>query len=153
MLPRHARTLNSLAPDVLDYLLFYFSCRPLRGPGDLPSIALAEKGYGQADVVLALLRADEPRFFEAAERMMGQRITRCPPFLGPHYMPLANPDSTDADRRRILRVDREAVGRCRNHRMSILREGMSVDSFLARGGLRRDIGRAVKRGWIELETM
>lgn len=155
MLPHHARTVNSMSQDVIDYLLWYFDARPgprRREVGWLPSVSLAEAGVGQADCVLALLRAEHRPFLDAAEILVGHGITHCPPCLRPSA-PLVFMDEESPDERRISivaarnpRLPRTGA----HYRFALFREGMTVQQFLVRGGTRRDVRLAKRHGWIEL---
>ena len=155
MRPHHARIVNSMTVETIDFVLWYFDLRPVREKGWLPSISLAEMGIGQADVVLALLRSNEKLFLMEAERLVGSRILRCPPCL----RPLAPSHRNDlshrfGDDRRITKVipsnPRHKGWNC-HYRFEIFKAGMTISQFLTRGGTRRDVRQALRRGWIQLE--
>src|SRR4051812_42883079 len=99
----HARVVDALPPDAVDYLQYYFDCHvrddiPLRW-------ALAARGASQADVVIALLRHGDPRFIACAEALVGRRIYRCPPCLRASA-PMNISDPSTPDQRRITFVSR-----------------------------------------------
>lgn len=149
MKPDHARVVCGFRPDVHDYLISYFGARPVE-PDEHPTVPLAEIGAGQADCVLALLRAG---LLREAELLVGRRVTRCPPCLRPTAPPPDRPDERhpDARRVRVLAPDNPrhpSTGAY--YRFAIFRSGMTVQQFLTRGGTRRDVRAAVRRGWIEL---
>jgi hypothetical protein len=149
--PTHARIVNGMDSDVQHYIEDYFAAPPHLRP---LSVGLAEVGAGQADVVLALIRADEARCREAAERLIGHRIMRCPPCLRPRA-PLENPDRVfPPDQRRFTRVAPNArkPNTGAHCRFAILKPGMTVEQFLIRGGTRRDLRIALERGLVEMEA-
>lgn len=141
-------------PDVIDFLLSYFGARtphPLERNW-LPTVSIAELGLGQADVVLALLRTADPRFRRWAEFLVGRRFTICRPCLRPSA-PLYLGDERHPDRRRVTYVARNPrlPTTMAFYRFAILREGMTIQQFLVRGGRRGDVRLALQRGWIQLE--
>jgi hypothetical protein len=146
--PQHARVVNAMSRDVVRYLMQYFKTPLMRGWP--PSSRLAEVEVGQADVVLALLRAD---FIDQAEALMGHRIIRCPPCLRPRA-PLVMQDNVAPDRRRVLRVlhNTRAPNTPAHYRFGIFRPGMTIEQFLVRGGTRLDVRIALRRGLVELEA-
>lgn len=156
MLPCHARMLNAMPAQVVEYVDWYFDCEA-EEDSSLPSERVAAVGADQADVVLALLvRADEPAFRAAAEAMVGRRILRCPPCLRGLAPPpeRLNRDAEDRDLRKITWVARNerlpTTGAW--YRFRIFRPGMTISSFLCRGGRRRDVSHAIRRGLIRVEN-
>lgn len=159
MIPKHARAVNELPLDVRWYLLFYFGSRRERQAGEtefLPSVALAERGVGQADCVLALLRAHDRtrdvRYWRAAEHVIGRRVTKWRALWRP-YVPVVVLDEVRPDNRKIVLTSpanpRKRKTRA-HYRHAIMRDGMTVQQFVARGGQRRDVRLAVQNGWIQL---
>lgn len=154
MIPAHARAVNAMPYDVVEFILDYFQARRprRRERGWLPSVSLAELGIGQADVVMALLDANHPRMTRCAEWLIGRPITRCPPCLRPLGPPIGLGDVRSPDERRITFVEQNprlpTTGAF--YRYAIFRVGMTVQSFLMRGGQRRDVRVAQRRGWIQL---
>lgn len=158
VMPHHARLVNAMPPDVIDYLLWYFRARP--GPGFsehgwLPSVSLAEVDVGQADVVLALIRAPMglPHFMQCAEGLMGRAIRHCPPCLRLPYAQMEFPDPEGEEARRLTFVARNPRLPTTDafYRYRVMKTGMTVQQCLVRGAKKRDIRLALRKGWIRLE--
>jgi hypothetical protein len=153
MLDHHARVVDALPSYVFDYLTWYFDC-PL---GDESTIrlswALAKVGASQADVVLALLRMGERRFIECAEALVGRRIHYCPPCLRPPaYVDRGDPPTPDQRRITFVSKNPRLPTTGAFYRFKIFRPGMTIGQFMVRGGQRRDVRAAIKRGWIRVEN-
>jgi hypothetical protein len=157
MTPEHARAVNGLSVSAVHGLLEYFGIPPT--VASWPSEVLAERQLGQVDAVLALLRLGR---LADAESVVGRPVTRCPPCLAASPQAVASRPRTGDDRL-ILRVSitrntkrpgwEPPGGRCYaiQRRLAVFRPGMSLAQALSRGVTRRDVRRAVTRGWIEVE--
>lgn len=113
-------------------------------------------GWGQADLALCLLRINTRASLALTERLVGRKITRCPPQLREHQSPTRQPDQVrEGDDRRIARVTRVSCPwrpSCSSAReWREFRVGRSVRQLLARGVKRRHVRRALRKGWIVLE--
>lgn len=156
MLPRPARVLNAMPAQIIDWVQDYFDCAAEDDTASLPSERVAATGASHADVVLCLLiRADEPLFRRAAEALVGRRVLRCPPCLrglapGFHQTEDAPPE----DQRRVTWISEHPgrIGGAR-YRHAIFRVGMTIEQFMVRGGQRRDVRIALRRGLIRLSPL
>jgi hypothetical protein len=106
----------------------------------------------QADVVVALLRHD---YLVPAVRLVGKPIQVYPQAKG---LRLVAPPPTAAlgpDDRRVLRAARNPrlPTTPAFQRFRLLKPGVSIREFLARGGKRRDIRYALRRKLIKLSTL
>lgn len=126
---------------------------------------LEAAGVYQCDLVVALLRVNTPEALSAAEAIVGRRIERCPPGLRrlPERVTLAEgiervlrtiglTGGSGGDNRRFVRVEpnlqlptTDSWGRYR-----IIKVGMTVGQFLARGGSRRDVREWAAAGKVSL---
>jgi hypothetical protein len=122
-------------------------------------------GYHQSDVVLVLLREGTQECFRGAEALLGKPITRCPPGLRSRPVTLGFQAGVDwlmsiidqaglPDARRFVKVTpnyqlptTDSWGRYR-----LLRVGMTVGQFLARGGRRRDVLEWQREGKVVLSS-
>lgn len=161
MLHRHSHTIAMMNRDrVTRYLLCdYFQLR--RGATLMSS--LCDQGLGQADLVLALLRLrDQCRTPYA--RIYGCYITLLvghPITVGPacllQYRVNGHPTairSTDDRRLTFVLPDNPRQPRTEAHlRWCQFQVGRTVAQLRVRGVTKRDIRRAVRRGWIKLEEL
>lgn len=110
---------------------------------------LAALGFMQADVVLAALRVNSRESLALAAKVLGRPITRCAPALRAKPLPPAAPGP---ERAKLVRVAANPYlrGSGAHTTYALLRLGRSVEEYLARGGTRRVLRRAVRRGWVEL---
>lgn len=130
-------------------VLNYFDLPNLRG--NLADI-LHDRGLCQADLVLCLLRIGggdrEARTMIA--RLVGHPILVCPPCLrGWKRPPRAAPARGDLV---VTWVGKNKFlnGTDRNLRFRLLRPGMTLSQYRARGGKRRDIREALRNGTIRV---
>jgi hypothetical protein len=88
-----------------------------------------------------------------AERLIGRRITRCPPCLRlPAAQGVPSEREPDDRRMRVLVAHNPRLPTTPAwHRFRLMRDDMTVRQYLTRGGRRGDIRLAVARGWIALE--
>jgi hypothetical protein len=149
MMPRHARCVNAMPTDVRDYLMWYFRGRPRT----LLSESIAEQGAGQADVVLGLLRVEDPRFTLCAEALVGKPITHFPPCLRIPASQMEFMDPVGRERMviRNIKPNPRLPTTMAFHRYKVFREGMTVQQALVRGAKKRDIRLAERKGWVQLE--
>jgi hypothetical protein len=128
-------------------------CKP-RGKDGLFNL-LEREGYDQADLVLCLLRLNTPQSLKHAERLVGRKITHCPPALRWKALPVNVPDRVGDDRR-VTYVEKNP--RLKSGRTSWLRRyhlfnvGLTVAQLMKRGITRYDLSVVLKRGWLRLET-
>jgi len=122
---------------------------------------LDEAGHDQADLVLCLLRVNTREALRSAEKLVGKKITRCPPCLQRYRaVPLRDlrlrPHDTSADERRVLSVVGEPTLRSGRkpwlRRWHLFQVGLSVSQLLRRGVTRRDLRLVTKRGWVRLSA-
>jgi len=161
MLHRHHRTIANLSsnPD-LKYLIRDYFDLP-RWQSLLP--AMLARGLGQADLVLCLLRLrDRHRAARCACELHIAALVGRPIVLGPPCLRLwrAGPvpvhaEGRDARRRITYVVDAnprqtgtEAHLRWREYRI-----GRTVAQLLVRGVTKRDLRKAVRRGWVKVEEV
>lgn len=156
MLRKHARTLANInrCGALHAALRTYFNL-PSKRMALTP--ALYQKGLGQADLVLALLRIPHPLSRLFIESLIGHPITiGSPCLLGyrtngrPHVV-----HSDTYDDRRITFVtdtNPRQHGTDAHLRWSLFQVGRTVGQLRVRGCKRRDIRRAARKGWITLEA-
>jgi hypothetical protein len=145
-------------------MLTYFVERGLV-EGDVPGESfwdtLEIAGLCQADAVLCCLRLNTDSSLRLAEKLIGKRITRCPPALSgwrwrPHetqrregderiVRSVRQPQAREMGRRRLLSSPLY-------DRLSRARPGMSVAALVSRGLRRRDLRIALRRGYLELSA-
>jgi hypothetical protein len=148
MMPKHARCVNAMPLDVREFLIWYF-----RGTGRrLASESIAAVGAGQADVVLALLRQEDPHFTRCAEALVGKPITHFPPCLRLPREQMEFADPVGPERMLITRIkpNPRLPTTMAWHRYRVFREGMTVQQALVRGAKKRDIRLASRKGWVQL---
>lgn len=146
-LQAHRRTISRASGDLRTAILDYFKLPHLRDP--LTDI-LMSVNLGQADLVLCLLRINTREALRLAERVVGKRITICPPCLrfARARPPRALPGK---DERVITWVGENKFNGGRAHRFSLLRPGMLLSQYVARGGRKRDVRVALSRGLVRVE--
>ena len=131
--------------------------------GDVPGSSfydvLERANLMQADVVLAALRINTDASLRLAERLVGKRITRCPPCLrGGRRPTAAKPTGDDRIVVKVRRPSAKERGRRRllgsplYDRLARVRVGMSVSQLVGRGLRRRDMRIALRRGYVELSA-
>src|ERR1700685_4137730 len=105
MRPEHQQIVDQFGPEIQHYILEYFGLSP--GGFLRLSEVLVPRHYGQADVVLALLRGGDSLTRGAAEALVGRPIAVLPPrtLAEVPKLPPA-PEVAAADRRRVLSVVR-----------------------------------------------
>ena len=157
MLRRHAHVIAMIGRDrVTKYLLRdYFQLS--RTMALMP--ALLERGLGQADLVLALLRLRDAR--DARLRIYGAYIELLvghPIAVGPccllRYRANGHPTVTRDRSPRLVWVNpvNPRQPRTEAHsRWSEFRVGRTVAQLRVRGVTKRDLRRATRKGWIRLE--
>jgi hypothetical protein len=147
LITRHLAAMRRLACDTTTYksIRLYFNV-----PRRVPLLDhLVTWNYGQADVVLALLRIDTPASLRHAEAFMGHAIVRCPPcLLLRTRTPLPNVPRSP----RIVAVvpvnpRMEPLARLR---FAEFRVGRTEEQLMARGISRRELSWAKKNRWIEV---
>lgn len=146
----HHREATSRVPALLRLrVLNYFGLPNLRG--NLAAM-LHERGLCQADLVLCLLRIGggdrDARTLIA--RLVGHPILVCPPCLrGWKRPPRSRMDRGDlvitwVGKNKFL----NSTGR--RERFAMLRPGMTLSQYRARGGRRRDIREALRNGTVRV---
>jgi hypothetical protein len=133
-------------------------------PGALYEM-LEASGYQQSDVVLVLLREDTQECLRGAEVLLGHPIIRCPPGLRTRPEPLglhAGAEwllgiiarATGPDARRFIRLapNYQLPTTDSWARYRLVRVGMTVGQFLARGGRRRDVHEWAAAGKVVLSS-
>lgn len=108
--------------------------------------ALEERDLCQADVVLALLRMD---LLSDAERLVGRPITHCPAALrsGSRTPVLRAPDPVVAH---VVMNPRHPGTDAHRRFEAAFRVGRTIAQCRTWGARRRDVRRALRRGWISL---
>jgi hypothetical protein len=120
-------------------------------------------GFYQADLVLALLRANTPEALAGAEALVGHPIRRLPP--GARALPrrgglhegidhvldiIGRVPSADLRRFIWLNENVQLPTTDSFQRFRMLKVGMTVGSYVARGGWRRDVREWEQAGKIRL---
>jgi hypothetical protein len=150
MLKPHRRALARVSPDLRRSVLLYFQLPLLRDPID--SI-LESMGYGQADLVLALLRVNTSEARRLAERVIGRKITVCPPCLRFSRRPAPRASlSVNHHDHVVTWVGENEFQGARRSRFARLRPGMTFSQYITRGGNRRDLRVAASRGLIKIRS-
>ena len=152
MLRHHARTIVTMQPSLKAKVRAYFGL-----PADVAlTPAMYQRGLGQADLVLALLRIEHWNARFVIGLLVGKPITIGSPCLL-HYrtngLPTVVP-STDWDARRIASVipdNPRQPGTDAYLRWHQYQAGRTIGQLRVRGVRRRDIRRALRQGWITLE--
>jgi hypothetical protein len=161
MLTQHSHTIAMMNRDKRTaYLLRDYFDLP-RHISLLP--ALLQKGLGQADVVLALLRLRDgrtnysPIFRSYIELLVGRKLTVGPPCLQGYNVPLPLPERTrSVEDRRITHVHATNPRQPQTEahlRWSEYKVGRTLAQLHVRGVTKRDIRKAIARGWIKVEEM
>jgi hypothetical protein len=132
-------------------------------PGALYDM-LEASGYQQSDVVLVLLRENSQAALRGAELLLGRPISKCPAGLRTQPEALgfhAGVDwvlgiinrATGPDARRFIRLapNYQLPTTDSWMRYRLLRVGMTVGQYLARGGRRRDVLEWAREGKVVLE--
>ena len=153
----HAQILRK-TPQVHGYLIDYFQLTV--GPSGSqyadPVNLLSHQGLGQADVVLALLRGQDPLLHRAAEALVGRPIYKLPPQTVRELPKTpAPPEVPPADRRVILEVapNPRLPTTPAFQRYRLFRRGSTVAQVLMRGVTRKDLREATRGGWIRLSEL
>ena len=147
MLPKYNPIVAQFTPAVQQLLRQELGLKP--SPCLYTSLHAA--GFGQADVVLVLLRLDLPQTRSAAEALVGHPIRRPPPHNYPKFPPSVPPSTkTSPDDRRVKSVERNPrlPTTPSFFRYQFFRPGVTVRSLLARGVTRKDIREALQHGWV-----
>lgn len=159
MLRKHAHALALMSADkqIKHAVCEYFTVPKTSRRFALTPI-LYQRGLGQADLVLALLRISHPRARHYIELLIGHAITICAPCLLSYgNRNTSRPTVTrpeEPDTRRILWVNPtnpRQPGTQANLRWAWFQVGRSVGQLRVRGVKRRDIRKAADMGWIKLE--
>lgn len=113
--------------------------------------ALSERGLGQADLVLALLRVNTGPAIAQVEHILGRPVLRCPC----QYLrwPVNGVPRVVSPRLRLVEPDPRrpnTPAAARWHQT--FRDGATVEAVRARGATRRDVRLALRRGWAVLEA-
>lgn len=147
MLSKYRPTVDAFSPGVVRALTVRLGLAD-----DLPLYdELARARYGQADVVLELLRLD---LIPEVEALIGHPITRAP------YSPPREPPPRPRPPR--LADDRCVVAVARNPRLPTtpsfqrfqeFKVGVPISSLLRRGVTRRDIREATRNAWVTFEEL
>ncbi len=161
MLHRHAHTIAMMNRDGRTKLLLrdYFDLS--RSMALMPS--LLTRGLGQADLVLSLLhlrdqtRTEYRRIFAAyVELLVGHPIVIGPSCLLRYQVNGHQPRVTrSSDDRRLIYVapgNPRQPGTDAHLRWCEYRVGRTVGQLRIRGVTRRDVRKAVRRGWVQLEA-
>lgn len=154
MITKHAEVLARIGMDKP-------LAKELRAYFDLPKrrvlvASLHEKGLGQADLVLFLLRVGTATARRHVEALVGKPILIGPPCLL-IYRTNGKPTvvgSEVPDDRKILWVcpTNPRLTNTEAHlRWKIFRVGRSIAQVKARGATKRDVRRAIRKGWIRVE--
>lgn len=152
MLRKHASTIATFPGSLRDMIKRYFNI-PL-GTALVPG--MYQRGLGQADLVLALLRVTH---WDARHRiclLIGKQITVATPCLL-YYRTNGHPTqvpSTTYDDRKITFVvadNPRQNGTEAALRWPLFQVGRTVGQLRVRGVKKRDLRRAVRMGWIKLE--
>jgi hypothetical protein len=121
--------------------------------------ALYQRGLGQADLVLCLLRTDHFMAREFVAMLIGHPITICTPCLL-HYRTNGGAPSirhpTSALDRRIIFVCpmNPRQPKTEAHlRWQDFKPGRTPRQVMTRGSTKRDVRRALRMGWIRLEEV
>src|SRR5690606_17630932 len=110
---------------------------------------LLQSGFWPADLVLCLLRINSREALALVEKIVGKPITVCPPCLSAtgRRPPASRLDRHDMT---ITWVGENKFSGARAHRFSLLRPGMTLSQYRARGGRRRDIRAALSLGVVRV---
>lgn len=149
---RHSAAMRTLARDVQAkaYLLHYFQLRPMAR--ESLASALERRGLGQADVVLALLRARlVPGARAHVEALIGHGIQVGPPCL--LYYRTNGPPRV---KRVVVRVTAVVPENPRTEplarrRFEEFRVGRTEEQLMARGITRRELTWVRKQGWVSMQ--
>lgn len=160
MLRKHAAAMAKLTADktLKSLVCDYFNLTP-RNRALTP--LLYQRGLGQADLVLALLRIEHPRSRHYIGLLIGHPITIAPPCLLRYnlHVNTARPSTT-----RPSRVDNAKItyvqdtnprqpGTESHLRWPWFQVGRTVAQLRVRGVKRRDIAKAIDFGWIKIEEV
>ena len=110
---------------------------------------------GQADLVLCLLRFGDKQSLDFVERLVGRPIKYGPSFRLT-YPKNGTPTSRVDTSPRVTFVvpNNPRLGSTKAHdRFQEIKVGRTVKQLRARGVTRRDINKAVRRGWIQLKEV
>lgn len=158
VLNRHYKTVARLAANhSLKYLVRDYFGLPV-ATALMP--AMLDKGLGQADLVLCLLRIRDAHktmrhaVEEHITSLIGQAIQACPSCLL-HYNPPSKITRSPDDRRlvHVTPVNPRQEGTDAHMRWCEYRVGRTIGQLIIRGVTKRDIRRAVRNGWIRVEEM
>jgi hypothetical protein len=147
----HRRRLSRISPGLRAEVLRVLRLPPLT---DNLVDVLDGVGMGQADLVLALLRATsntrEARTVVGV--LIGHPIVVCPPCLRLAHQRLPQRKYRDGERRVTWVGENKFPPTSKFHeRFRMLRPGMLVSEYRARGGQHRDLRFALARGLIRME--
>lgn len=111
--------------------------------------ALSERGLGQADLVLALLRVGTRGSLTLVERVLGRPILRCP-CVWLRWPINGSPRVSRAPRFRLVVSGNPRRPNTDAHaRFAVaVRDGLTAEQMRLRGATRRDVRRARREGWI-----
>lgn len=156
MLRKHAAVIAELARDrLLAYHVRTYFCLPHR---TAITPAMYQRGLGQADLVLALLRIEHPRAREFIEKLIGHPIV-----IGPSCLLMWRTNGAPVVQRSVDPTDRKIAwvhptnprqpGTDAHMRWCQYQVGRTVGQLRTRGVRRRDIRLAARRGWIQFEEV
>lgn len=148
-LNRHRRRLAGVSPELRSHVLWYFKIPPVR---DHLADVLGWYGLWQADLVLCLLRSPTREARRLVGTLIGHPITVCPPCLSGSRRRLPVKLFVDGERR-VTWVGKNLFAETSDmyRRFGMLRPGMLESEFKARGGRRKDLRVALRRGLIKME--
>jgi len=147
ILPRYFTAVASVDADRVVSFLVRRALRLSRRP---MIYALSERGLGQADLVLALLRVGTRPALDLVARVVGRPVLRCPS----QYLrwPVNGVPRVVVPRIRLV-VDnpRRPNTDAHDRFAAAFRDGATIEACRARGATRRDVRRALREGWIVVE--
>lgn len=155
MLRKHSSTIVMVQniPQLRAHVQAYFG---LEGDFALTP-QLYQRGLGQADLVLCLLRSRSYLARKAIERLIGHPILVGEPCLLKYYQngaPTATRPSEGLDRRIAYVVPRNPRAPATDawQRWKLYRVGRTLGQLRVRGINQREIRTALRAGWIRLES-
>lgn len=146
----HRRACARLSAPLRFRIFLYFDLPPFaKNVADV----LHDHGLWQADLVLCLLRIDSREARALVAKLVGHPITVCPPCLR-HARRAPPPRGLARNELRITWVHPDLSSRLSGDlalRARHLKPGTTLAQYRARGGRRRDIRVALKRGLVRVE--
>ena len=157
MLRKHCATIVKMNkyPLLKSMIRSYFSL-----PDQVPlTPAMYQRGLGQADLVLCLLRTDHFMAREFVAMLIGHPIVIGPPCLLSYHTnggaPRVRKSSHPLDRRIVwVEPTNPRQPRTEAHmRWVDFKAGRTPRQVMSRGSTKRDVRRALRMGWIRLEEV